>query len=78
MKTDSWGRKEVHIGFWWTKLTEREEKVEDLTIDGRMVLKWIFKNWDESTDWIYLVHDTDRWRALVNAVMNLRVRGGRV
>jgi hypothetical protein len=24
-------------------------------------------------DWIDLVHDTDSWRVLVNAVMNLRV-----
>jgi hypothetical protein len=24
-------------------------------------------------DWIALVEDTDKWRALVNAVMNLRV-----
>jgi hypothetical protein len=27
----------------------------------------------EDKDWIYLAHNRDQWRALVNAVMNLRV-----
>jgi hypothetical protein len=29
--------------------------------------------WCEGMDWIGLAHDRDRWRALVSAVLNLRV-----
>jgi hypothetical protein len=43
----------------------------DPGIDGRMILKWILKKWDGAMDWIELAQD--RQRALVNAVMNLRV-----
>jgi hypothetical protein len=43
------------------------------SLDGRIILKWIFKKWYGGMDWIELVQDRDRWRDLVNAVMTLRV-----
>ena len=39
-------------------------------IDGRIILKSIFKKEDRDVDWIDLALDRDRWRAVVNTVMN--------
>jgi hypothetical protein len=41
--------------------------------DRRIILKWIFESLNGGVDWIDLAQDRDRWRADVNAVMNLRV-----
>jgi hypothetical protein len=39
-----------------------------------IILKLIFKKWDGGgMDWIDMAQDRDRWLAVVNAVMNLRV-----
>jgi hypothetical protein len=40
-----WGREEIYTGFWQGDLTERDN-VEDLGIDGRIILKLIFRKWD--------------------------------
>jgi len=36
------GTGEVHTGFWWGSLRERDN-FEDRGIDGRIILKWILK-----------------------------------
>jgi len=46
---------------------------EDPGVDGRIILNWIFRKWDGGMDWIDLAENMDRWRALVNAVIHLRV-----
>jgi len=62
----------VHTCLWWRNLTERNH-LEDLGLDGRVLLKWIFKNWNGSIDWIDLAQDRDRWRSVVKVAMNLRI-----
>lgn len=39
----AWGREGVHTAFWLGNLGERD-RLEDLGIEGMIILKWIFKN----------------------------------
>jgi hypothetical protein len=52
---------------------EGRRPVGDPGVDGRIISIWIFKKCDWGVDWIKLAQNRDRWRAVVNAVMNLRV-----
>jgi len=57
-----WER-EIHTG--WGKVRERDN-FEDLGIDGRTVLKRVFKNWDRGMNCINLALGGNRWRAILN------------
>jgi hypothetical protein len=48
---------------------------EDQDLDGRIILKWILEKWDRGTDCIDLAQDSDRWRAVVNSVINHKMWG---
>jgi hypothetical protein len=61
----------MHTGFCWGDLREGDH-LGDPGVGGRIILKWIFKEWDGGMDWFELAQDRDRWRNLSNAVMNLR------
>ena len=69
----AWGTGEVYTEFWSGDLWEIDH-LEDLGVDGRIILKRFFRKWDEyGMGWIDLAEDRDRCRALVIAGLNLPV-----
>ena len=42
-------------------------------VGKRIILRWIFRKWNVGVCGSSWLRIEDRWRALVNAVMNLRV-----
>jgi len=68
-----WGIREGYTGFWWGNLRgkrplgrPRRRRGGNINIDHKDVVCGVMR-------WIVLAQDKDRWWALVNAVMNLRV-----
>jgi hypothetical protein len=68
-----WERREKCTRFWWESRKERDHW-EDQGVGGKMDLREIGLG---GLDWIRLAQDRDRWRAVVSAVMNLRVLASR-
>jgi hypothetical protein len=69
----AWERGETCTGFWWESPMERDH-LNDQGVDGRVESKLTLGRWLKGgVEWIQLAQDRDRWRAVVNAVMNLRV-----
>jgi len=52
-------------------MTERVH-LENLALNGRIILKWFFKKSVGGMKWIDLAQSMDRWCAFVYAIMNLR------
>jgi hypothetical protein len=66
-----WERRSVYrilVG----ELTEGDH-LQDAGVDVRIIYQWIFRRWVGGYGLIELLQDRDKWRAVVNAVMNLRV-----
>ena len=52
------GRREAYTEFRWGNLRERD-RLGDPVVDGRIILRWIFRKWDGGMDWIDLAQDRD-------------------
>jgi len=73
---NTYGGEERHIQGFSGEIREGDN-LENSGIDGRIILKWIFKEWcgglGGGMDWIDVARDRDRRQAVVNAVMNVQV-----
>jgi hypothetical protein len=68
----TYGRQERCIqDFWWEDLMERNH-LEDLAVDGDSINIDLQDVGWRDMDWIDLAQDRNRWRALVDAVMNIQ------
>jgi hypothetical protein len=64
--------KEMHTGRWVGNLNDGYH-LEDLDIDGRVVLKWILKKQMGVVHWINLAHKRKKFRPVVSMATNIRI-----
>jgi hypothetical protein len=68
----AWERGETCTGFWWES-PKGNDHLKDQGVDGRRIKMDLREIGWRGVEWIHLAQDRDRWLAVVNAVMNLRV-----
>ena len=66
------GTREEHTGLLWGDVKERDH-LEELDIEGRIILNGSFGSWMGGKYWIALDQSRDRLMAVVNAVLNLQI-----
>jgi hypothetical protein len=70
---DTFGGEERRIQGFGGETLRKRKHLEHPGVDGRIILRWIFRKWDGGMDWFEIAQDRDRWLTLVNSVMNLQV-----
>ena len=68
-----WGRGEVYTGVLVGRPEGSRDYLGDPDVDGRLILRQIFRKQDGGMDWIEMTQYSDRWHALMNVLMNLWV-----
>jgi hypothetical protein len=64
---------EKHAWFLWENLEERDQ-LKNVGVHGRIILKCTsFLKKRMEWDWIHLIQSTEKWRAVVSKVTNMRV-----
>jgi hypothetical protein len=53
--------------------TEEERPLGNLDVDGNVIKINFREIWWDDVDWVILIRDKEKWRAVVITVMNLRV-----
>jgi hypothetical protein len=61
----------IYTSFWWGNLREGDN-LEDIKLDCRIILKWIFKKWNGGMNWIDLAREWGRRLALLKNERNRR------
>jgi predicted small integral membrane protein len=55
-----------------SEILKGKDHLIDLGVDGNIILKWVLNKESVGVEWIHMGQCRNWWRALVNALINLR------